>query len=142
MNFDRYWERLVDRVHRGEEVLRGDEAMVWRLSAILGESYTGGIQGYFAERFAEFEEDMRALESVQLADLAAIYRSARRILYADAPLDESIVNAWLYREPDDPRTPIEEAAIATLTEQIGPRLDELEEVRDTIGVRSGLYEPG
>jgi hypothetical protein len=137
MNFDAYWERLVNRVHRDKEVLHGPEALFYRLSSIRGETSVGGVQTYFDERFREFDADMKALESVGLDRLAALYRRARVLLFGGEPLTEATVFARLDRDDDD-----EPAELEQIHEELTPRLDELEAVRDALGVSAGLYEPG
>ena len=135
MNHDEYWERLVDRVHRGKEILKGDEAVFHRLTAIRRETYRGGIQTYFDERFAQFEEDMRALETVGLHRTGALYRRARTLLYGDAPLTEATVYAWLDRDGAD-----EPSGLVELQDEVWSLLDELEDVTDAFGLKAGLYE--
>ena len=136
MNYDGYWRQLVDRVHRRKEVLQGDEAVFHRLTSIRGETYVGGIQTYFDERFAEFEKDMAALEVVGLHATAAVYRRARTLLYGDAPLTEATVYAYLER--DDPGW--EPPGLAELQADLLPLLDELEDVRDAFGLKAGFYD--
>jgi hypothetical protein len=136
MNYDEYWERLVDRVHRGKETLHGDEDVFRRLTMIRRETHIGGIQTYFDERFSEFEEDMQALEAVGLHHIAAVYRRARTLLYGDALLTAATVFAWLDRDDADE----EPSGLAEVRNEVWPLLDELEDVTDRFGLKAGFYD--
>ena len=137
MNFDKYWTSLVDRVHRDHEVLQGEEALFYRLSAIRGETFTNGLHGYFSERWTQFEADLAALRSAGFGDLAALYQEARSLLFGDMPLDEENVGEALDRYLDDEELSDEVDGIhADIVEQ----LDDLEDYRDQLGLRAGFYK--
>jgi hypothetical protein len=141
MHFDEYWAGLVERVHRGGVQLHGDEAMVWRLSGIRGDQYVGGFAAFFGERWREFDADMDALSEADFDDVAAAYREVRRILFGKAELDDDVVTEGLDRWNDEQIPAEESERVDQLYELVGQRLDALEDYRDELGVRAGLFEP-
>jgi hypothetical protein len=135
-NFDSYWKNLVDRVYHKQEVLRGAEGLVYRLTCIYGETMVDGIEAYFERRWDDYEQDIAALQENGFADIAADFAEARRVLLGDLPLTEESINPVLDRLLKDGRS----EQIDVIYDRLIDRLPELLDRRDEIGVANGLFE--
>jgi hypothetical protein len=140
MDFDTYWTQLVDRVYRRREVLFGKEELFYRWSCIYGETMIDGIESYFERRFDQFEADMEALRTAGFADVASEFEGARKLIFGDAPLDDTGVRATvgkLLDESDDVQPIL--AEIDNIYRRLIPRLEILAEYKYEYGLRERLY---
>ena len=141
MDFDTYWENLVHRVYRQNEVLAGDEALFYSLACIYGETMVDGVEAYFERRFSEFEKDMTALVESGFEDVASDFREARRIMFGDSPLNEENVSQVVDRLLD------EDAEVMHILEKLGlvydrliARLPDVADYKYDFGIQKGLYQ--
>jgi hypothetical protein len=140
MNFDEYWEGLVNRVYGEEAELRGDEERFYRLSCIYGETMVDGIESYFERRFDEFPADMEALRGEGFGELASEFGLARELLFGSAPLDREIVEATITRllEEAEETAPVL-AEIREVYGRIIPQMRRLAEHKHSLGLAAGLF---
>jgi hypothetical protein len=140
MDFDTYWEQLVERVYKGHEVLFGKEELFYRLSCIYGETMVDGIEAYFDRRFDEFEADMEALQGTGLHGVATEFQRARKVIFGDVALDQPTVQVMVRKLLDgkDDVQPIL-AKIDSIYRQLIPQLELLADYKYEFGLRQGLY---
>ena len=100
-SFDAYWFQLVDRVHNRHEVLSGKEDLFYRWSCIYGETMVDGIEAYFECRFDQWELDMESLRVAGFPDIASDFEEARQVIFGDAPLNETTVDAVIMKLLDE-----------------------------------------
>lgn len=136
MGFDTYWKNLIDRVYNQQETLRGAEELVYRLTAIYGETMVDGIEAYFELRCDEYERDIAALNENGFGEIAADFVEARRVLFGNLPLTEEAINPVLDRLWREGRS----EQINVIYDRLIERLPELLDRRDEIGVANGLFE--
>ena len=140
MDFDKYWESLVNRVYREQAVLQGDEERFYRLSCIYGETMVNGIESYFERRFDEFAADMDALRSSGFGELASEFDLARQLMFGAAPLDRGTVEATVTRLLDETveSEPILEG-LNKIYKRIIPLLEGLADYKYSMGIAAGLF---
>lgn len=141
MDFDTYWTDLVDRVYHRKEVLRGSDELVYRLTSIYGETMVDGIEAYFERRCDEYDRDMAVLKEHGFAEIADDFDKARRVMFGDAPLNESTITPVLDRLLDEDETlePMQRE-IDEIYDRLIERLPDLLERRDEIGRVNGLFD--
>ena len=142
MDFDSYWKDLIDRVYHRKEELRGADELVYRLTSIYGETMVDGIEAYFERRCDEYERDMATLQEHGFADIAADFAKAQRVLLGDTPLTQETIEEIVDRllSEDEVLVSVSEQ-ISVIYDRLIPRLPDLLDRRDEIGVAHGLFEP-
>ena len=143
MNFDEYWQRLVDRVHHHHETLRGKEEVFYRLSCIIGETFVDGMEAYFERRFEQFDADMDALCAAGFSDVASDFRSASLLMFGESPLTKNNVEKvvqTLLDETAEARPILHE--IERIYRRVIPRLGAVADYRDRFGQSAGFYTEG
>lgn len=140
MTFEEYWPSLVDRVFRRHEKLVGPEELVFRLTCIYGETMVDGLESYFERRSNEYELDQVSLIGNGLGDVAAEFQQARRLMFGDQPLTESIVSPVIERlllECDSDRDLV--AQIDLRYERLIELLPQVIDRRNEIGIIHSLF---
>lgn len=140
MDFDRYWEQLIHRVYEKNEVLKGPEELVYRLTCIYGETMVDGIEAYFERRHDEYDRDMMTLKDHGHTQIAEEFAQAREVMLGDAPLTAETIEpivTQLLEEGDDVQEQLQQLRI--IYERLIEQLPSLLSTRDEIGVRNGLF---
>jgi len=140
--FEEYWKNLVDRVYHRHEILQDKEERFYRLSCIYGETMVDGIEAYFDRRFAEFDADMQALCSVGFLDVATLFQKARSIIFANANLEQHLVEAiisGLLDETDETKSIRDR--LDEVYEHLIPCLEQMAHHKYQIGLEEGFYRP-
>ena len=138
--FDEYWERLAKRGDERHRRLEGPERVFWRLSAVRGEIYSGGIVAYFDRQFEHFEDDLLILKESSFEDVSILLSEAKGILYGDRPLTQETIDegtSAYFEWPDD--SPLYDR-LNDLHELLYPRCDDIEDYRNALGLREGFYD--
>lgn len=139
-DFDSYWEDLNRRVYKEKEELEGTERLFDRLSIIRGDLYTEGFDSYFQFQYDHFDEDQRYLEEHGFDVVAQALRDARTLLFGERELThETIYDVLteLYDEEGEPNPLADQ--LQEMMDDVLPRLDEIQEFRDQLGLREGYY---
>lgn len=140
MDFDEYWDNLIDRVYRDQVELQGAEERFYRLSCIYGETMVDGIEAYFERRFREFPADMAALRSEGFGELASEFELARELLFGSAPLDRDTVETTTMRLLDETEeTEPLLAELGKVYDRVVPQMERLAEYKYSFGLATGLF---
>ena len=137
-----YWRQLSQRERVDEEVLKGPERLFYNLAIVRGELYTGSFPSYFEYNAHNYEEHLSDLEMTGFGDIAEALRKARMMLFGDQPITHDIIYSvldMLYGEDEEHEDPLAEE-LEAMRDELMPRLDELTDYRDQLGLREGFYE--
>jgi hypothetical protein len=139
-DFDSYWEDLNRRVYQEKEELEGTERLFYRLSIVRGDLYTEGFEAYFEFQYEHFDEDQQYLEANGFGAVAQALREARKLMFGEQALTHDTVYAVLTDLYDEEGEPGELAGqLEEMMDDLLPRLDEVQEFRDQLGLREGYY---
>ena len=142
-DYDTYWRQLLDRVYKDKEALQGSELMFYRLCTIAGDAYSSGIAEYFEHNWQEFDRDAEYLAQNGFDDIASALRNARKLLFGNVALTQEIVDASLdeYWETsgEEGEGPLYEA-LDEMREDLMPRLEELMDYKNELGLREKFYK--
>jgi hypothetical protein len=140
MDFDDYWENLINRVYHKRERLIGNEDIFYRLSCIYGENMVDGIESYFERRCDEFTADMEALRKSGFDELVFEFECARNLLFDSKPLNRKIVEPIILKlldETEESEPVIKE--IGKIYDRIIPQLQILSDYNYSFGLEKGLF---
>jgi hypothetical protein len=100
-----------------------------------------GIESYFERRFDEYEMDMRALTQCGFANIAADFGEARKVMFGDAPLEESLGKRIIVKLLDeDPAVSQTLNRLQVIYERLVQTLEDLADYKYKFGVERGFYE--
>ena len=140
MNFDEYWENLINRVYHKREQLNGDEDIFYRLSCIYGETMVDGIEAYFERRCDQFNADMNALHKSGFNELVSEFEHARNLIFGSAPLNLETVEPVirkLLNETEESEPILKE--IGKIYDRIIPQLEILADYKYSFGLKKGFF---
>ena len=135
-DYDTYWKQLVGRVYAGE-TLEGSERLFYRLSQVRGDTYDDAAE-YFERQFEHFDADMLDLEATGFNDVARELKDLRARLFGDATLTQDVIDDFFGRYWEDEESSLHEE-LEGFSERLRPRLDDLQDYRDQLGLREKFY---
>ena len=141
MDFDTYWNDLIDRIYNQKIKLQGAEADLYRLTCIYGETMVDGVEAYFERRYEEYDTDMKLLSRFGFNSIASDFHQVKTIMFGDEEMTKEVVIPVVDRlleEYENDKHILEK--INEIYDRLIDSLPSILKVRDQIGVDNNFYE--